>query len=130
MLTDDLSRSHGSGTDRYAVLGSKHSHSFDIFICDVGGDDQDGGIGVTQLVGAVYLTDGPAFIRETLKHKKHREENIEDSSFLNPIDLVLVLHLPAVCTLQSGRTLSSHPQETAPCTGRQTEAARGQQHRC
>ena len=56
-------------TDRYAVFGSEHCHSFDVFICDVGGDDQDGGIRVTQLIGAVHLTDGPALIRKTLTHK-------------------------------------------------------------
>lgn len=60
-------------TDRYAVLGSEHSHAFDVFICDVGGDDQDGRIGITQLIGAVYLTDGPALIREALtKHMQTR----------------------------------------------------------
>lgn len=51
------------------MLGSEHSHSFDVLVCDVGGDDQDGGIGVTQVIGAVNLTDDPALIRETLtKH--------------------------------------------------------------
>lgn len=33
--------------------------------------------------------------------------------------------LPDACTLLSGHTPSSHLQETAPCTGRQTRAARG-----
>ena len=56
-------------TDRYAVLGSEHGHSFDVLVRYVGGDDQDGGVGVAQLVGAVHLTDGPALIREALtKH--------------------------------------------------------------
>lgn len=53
-------------THRDAVLGSEGSHSFDVLVRDVGGDDQDGGIGVTQLVGAVHFTDGPALIGETL----------------------------------------------------------------
>lgn len=56
------------------MLGSKHSHTFYVFICDVGGDDQDGGIGVTQLIGAVHLTDSPALIRKALI--KHMQENI------------------------------------------------------
>lgn len=56
-------------TDRYAVLGSEQCHPSDVFIGYVGGDDQDGRIGITQLVGAVDLTDGPALIREALiKH--------------------------------------------------------------
>lgn len=51
------------------MLGSECSHSFNIFICDVGGDDQDGGVGVTQLIGAVYFTDNPALIgKALLKH--------------------------------------------------------------
>lgn len=37
-------------------------------------------------------------------------------------DMVL---LPDACTLLLGHTPSSHQQETAPCTGRQTRAARG-----
>lgn len=37
-------------------------------------------------------------------------------------DMVL---LPGACTLMLGHAPSSHQQETAPCTGRQTRAARG-----
>lgn len=58
------------GSYRYAALGSKHSYLFYVFNCDVGGDDQNGGIGVTELIGAVYLTDGPAFIRKALIKQK------------------------------------------------------------
>lgn len=51
------------------MLGSERSHSFDVFVRDVGGDDQHGGVGVTQLVGAVHFTDSPALIGKTLfKH--------------------------------------------------------------
>lgn len=62
-------------TDRYAVFGSEHSHSFDVFISDVSGDDQNGGIRVTQLIGAVHLTDGPALIREALTKRKNVYDN-------------------------------------------------------
>lgn len=48
------------------MLGPKKRHLFDIFICNVGRDDQDGWIGVTQLITAVDLTDGPALIWKTL----------------------------------------------------------------
>lgn len=49
------------------MLGSKKGHLFDVFICNVGRDDQDGWIGVTQLITVVDLTDGPALIWETLE---------------------------------------------------------------
>lgn len=64
-------------TDRYAVLCSEHSHPLDVVFCDVGGDDQDGGVGVTQLIAAVHLTEGPALIREALKKTpNHMRETI------------------------------------------------------
>lgn len=50
-----------------AMLGSKKGHLFDVFICNVGRDDQDGRIGVTQLITTVDLTDGPALIWKTLE---------------------------------------------------------------
>lgn len=50
------------------MLGSKQGHLFDVFIWNVGRDDQDGWIGVAQLVGAVDLTDGPALIWEALEN--------------------------------------------------------------
>lgn len=54
---------------RDAVLGSEGRYSSEVFVRNVGGDDQRGGVGVTQLVGAVHFTDGPALIGETLlKH--------------------------------------------------------------
>lgn len=49
------------------MLGSKQGHLFDIFICNVGRDDQDGWIGVAQLIGAVDLSDGPALIWKALE---------------------------------------------------------------
>lgn len=49
------------------MLGSKKGHLFDFFICYVGRDDQDGWIGVTQLITAVDLTDGPALVWKTLE---------------------------------------------------------------
>lgn len=49
------------------MLGSKQGHLFDVFICNVGRDDQDGWIGVAQLIGAVDLTDGPALIWKALE---------------------------------------------------------------
>lgn len=54
-----------------AMLGSKKGHLFDVFIGNVGRDDQDGWIGVTQLITAVNLTDSPALIWKTLE--KHDE---------------------------------------------------------
>lgn len=36
----------------------------------MGGDDQDGGVGVTQLIGAVYFTDNPALIGKALLKSK------------------------------------------------------------
>lgn len=53
-----------------AMLGSKLGHLFYVFICKVGRDDQDGWIGVAQLVGAVDLTDGPALIWKALENKR------------------------------------------------------------
>lgn len=140
-------------TDRYPMLGSEHSHSLDVFIWDVGGDDQDGGIGVTQLVGAVHLTDGPALVRETLAKKDRTNTehfwgagwrclnpilNNNISAFICVFKVQLYInsrceinyvketidHLPDACTLLLGHTPSSHLQETAPCTGRQRGAAR------
>lgn len=55
-------------TDWDAVPGPEKRHSSDVFVCDVGGDDQDRGVGVTQLVVTVDLTDGPALVRQTLKN--------------------------------------------------------------
>lgn len=49
------------------MLGSKQGHLFNVFICNVGGDDQDGWIGVAQLIVAVDLTDGPALIWKALE---------------------------------------------------------------
>lgn len=50
-----------------AMLGSKQGHLLDVFICNVVRDDQDGWIGVAQLIGAVDLTDGPALIWKALE---------------------------------------------------------------
>ncbi len=41
------------------------------------------------------------------------------------VSVTVCVLLPDVCTLLPGRTPSSHPQETAPCTGRQTRAGDG-----
>lgn len=76
------------GTDRYAMPGSEHSHSPHVVLCDVGGDDQDGGIRVTQLVVAVHLTEGPALIRETLRKQP----------------LQTVRHTVAPCSVSCGTT--------------------------
>jgi len=57
--------------DRDAVLGSEQRHPSDVFLRDVSGDDQDGGVCVTQLVGAVHLTDGPALVGEALRTHTH-----------------------------------------------------------
>lgn len=53
------------------MLGSEQGHLFDVFICDVGGDDQDRWVGVTQLITTVDLTDGPALIWKPLEKKVH-----------------------------------------------------------
>lgn len=55
------------------MLGSKQGHLFYIFIGNVGRNDQDGWIGVTQLIGAVDFTDGPALIWKALGRKKNTE---------------------------------------------------------
>lgn len=52
------------------MLGSKQGHLFDVFIWNVGRDDQDGWIGVAQLIGAVDLTDGPALIWKALEKQR------------------------------------------------------------
>ena len=73
-----------SQTDRYAVLSSEQSNTFDVFIYDVGRDDQNGGVGVTQFMGAVNLTNGPAFIWETLaKQIQPQERNHKNTEELN-----------------------------------------------
>lgn len=43
----------------------------------------------------------------------------------DPVSVTDGVQLPDVYTLLLGRIPSSHLQETAPCTGRQTGAARG-----
>lgn len=74
------------------MLGSKQGHLFDVFICDVGRDDQDGWIGVTQLIGAVDLTDGPALIWKALEktegnfHLLYQTESCSTHT-TSPIDL-------------------------------------------
>lgn len=61
------------------MLGPKQGHLFYVFICNVGRDDQDGGIGVTQLIGAVDLTDGPALIWKALGRKKKTKKKPKET---------------------------------------------------
>lgn len=49
------------------MLGSKRGHSPDVVLGDVGGDDEQSWVRVTQLVAAVQLADGPALIGKTLR---------------------------------------------------------------
>lgn len=66
MLSMVKTRGRVSFPHRDAVFGSEGSHSLDVLVRDVGGDHEDGGVGVTQLVAAVHSADGPALVGKTL----------------------------------------------------------------
>ena len=58
-------------THREAVLGPEGGDPAQVVLGDAGGDDQEGGVGVTQLVAAIHPAERPALIGQALRTHTH-----------------------------------------------------------